>query len=231
VTRIVGGGVTTRNPFGSAGSSKGTAEAKNLGRQVEQELFGKKKPRELDPDDADVAAQMARLHAYKGKLARLAGDEPDEYELTLAAGTIAMIDGDGKIYVGKRFLLENADKLDVLVGVIAHEIGHRPKRWKEYRDEQPRNKAQLEELCRLEETYADYFCGRALAELGLQADPVCAFLAAVQDQPHPEYFSAQLRTEVIQEGFTDGRRKARNRKALFPELAKRMSGKNDLGSG
>lgn len=230
MTRVSGGGLA-RNPFGSAAHAKGTGEAKSLGRQIEQELFGKKKPKELDPDDADVAAQMARLHAYKKKLARIAGDDEDDYQLTLAAGTIAMIDGDGKIFVGKRFLLDHAEQLDVLVGVIAHEIGHRPKRWKEYRDERPRNKAELEQLCRLEETYADYFCGRALAELGLDPEPLCRFLASVQDQPHPEYFSAQLRAEVIREGFGDGKRKADTRKKLFPELAKRMSGKNDLGSG
>jgi hypothetical protein len=185
----------------------------------------------LDPDDADVAAQMARLHAYRKKLARLAGDDPDDYDLVLAAGTIAMIDEDGAIYVGKRFLLSHAEHVDVLVGVIAHEIGHRPKRWAEYRGETPRTQAELEKLCRLEETYADYFAGRALAELGLKVDPLCAFLDDVQDQPHPEYFSAKLRAEVLREGFSDGRRKADTRKKMFPELAKRVSAKHDLGTG
>lgn len=230
MTRIVGGGVAARNPFGPDWA-KGTTEAKSLGQQVQNELFGRKKPRVLDPDDADVAAQMARLHAYRKKLARLAGDEPEDYDLVLASGTIAMIDGQGRIYVGKRFLLENAERVDVLVGVVAHEIGHRPKRWAEYRGETPRTKAELEKLCRLEETYADYFAGRALAELGLKAEPLCTFLSEVQDQPHPEYFSAKLRADVIREGFTDGARKASTRKKMFPELAKRISAKNDLGTG
>ncbi len=230
MTRVVGGGVTSKNPFGPTWA-KGTGEARSLGDQVKNELFGKKKPRELDPDDADLAAQMARLHAYKKKLAHLLGDAPEDYDLTLASGTIAMIDGDGKVYIGKRFLMQHADHIDVLVGVLAHEIGHRPKRWKQYQQQQPRTRAELSELCRLEETYADYFAGRALAEFGMAPQPLCDFLRAVQDQPHPEYFSADLRVEVILEGFSDQQRKSTNRKKLFPELAKRLSGKNDLGSG
>jgi hypothetical protein len=230
MTRIVGGGVATKNPFGPEWA-KGAGEAQSLGQQVQHELFGRKKPRELDPDDADVAAQMARLHAYKKKLAYLAGDSPDDYQLALASGTIAMIDQDGKIYVGKRFLLEQAENVHVLVGVVAHEVGHRPKRWQQYRQEQPRTRAELEGLCRLEETYADYFAGHALAELGLDVEPLCAFLAQVQDQPHPEYFSAALRADVLREGHGDAKRKATNRKKFFPELDKRQSGKLDLGTG
>ena len=230
MTRVTGGGVSTRNPFGPAWA-KGAEKADSLGQQVQQELFGKKKPRELD-DDADTAAQMARLHAYKGKLARLAGDDENDYSLALAEGTIAMIDATGKIFVGKRFLLANADNVDLLVGVIAHEIGHRPKRWSEYRQSQPQTRAELHELCRLEETYADFFAGRALAELGMNAEPICAFLLALDDEgPHPEYFPANLRADVIREGFTDGKRKSDTRKKMFPELAKRVSPKLDLGTG
>lgn len=228
MTRVNGGGVATRNPFGPtfAGKAKG---AEDLGQQVQQELFGKKKPKELD-EDADTAAQMARLHAYKGKLARLAGDEDTDYSLTLAEGTIAMIDANGKIFVGRRFLLDHMDNVDLLVGVLAHEIGHRPKRWAEYKT-QPQSRAELHELCRLEETYADFFAGRALAELGMNPEPICAFLEALEDGPHPEYFPAVVRGNVIREGFTDGKRKADTRKKMFPELAKRMSPKLDLGTG
>ncbi len=232
MTRVNGSGVSTRNPFGPTWA-KGTEKAEGLGRQVQNELFGKKKPRELDPDDADTAALMARLHAFRKKLARLAGDEEDDYSLTLAEGTIAMIDAQGKIYVGKRFLLTSS--LELQVGVIAHEIGHRPRRWDEYRQTQPRTRDELHELLRLEETYADFFAGRALAELGIPCDPVCDFLTALDnadgERPHPEYFPAKLRCEVIREGFTDGKRKAETRKKMFPELAKRVNAKLDLGSG
>jgi hypothetical protein len=232
MTRVNGGGLATRNPFGPTWA-KGADKAGSLGQQVEQELFGKKKPCELDADDKDTASQMARLNAYKGKIARLAGDDDDDYSLALAAGTIAMIDASGKIYIGKRFLLGNADKLDLLVGVIAHEIGHRPKRWADYRQAQPRTRAELHELCRLEETYADFFAGRALAELGMSPEHLCAFLLALEDGegPHHEYFPAQLRSDVIREGFMDGKRKSETRKKMFPELAKRVSPKLDLGTG
>jgi len=230
MTRVVGGGVTSQNPFGPTWA-KGTEKAQSLGHQVQDELFGKKKPKVLDPDDADVAAQMGRLHAFRRKLARLAGDDEDDYDLVLADGTIAMIDAEGKIYVGKRFLIEHAMNLDLQVGVIAHEIGHRPKRWAEYRSQQPRTRDELHQLCRTEETYADYFAGRALAELGMSPDAICKFLEVIEEKPHPEYFPAKLRSEVIRDGFNDGKRKSDLRKKMFPELARRVSAKNDLGTG
>ncbi len=234
MSRINSGGVSTRNPFGpSWGSSvrTGKGEPASVGEQVQQNLFGKKKPPLVDSDDADIAAQMARLHAFRKRLARLAGDAEDDYDLVLAEGTIAMIDDKGLIYVGRRFLLDHMDHLDVLVGVLAHEIGHRPRRWNEYKAEAPRSKEEAEKLCRLEETRADYFAGKALAELKLQVEPLIAFLTAVQVQPHPEYFSAALRAEVLREGFTDGRRRANNRKKFFPELDRMRGAGGDLGTG
>lgn len=230
MTRIGGTGISSKNPYGPTWSS-GAKQADSLGQQVQDELFGKKKPRELDAGDAQVSALLARLHGFKKRLARLAGDEEDDYRLALAEGTIAMIDARGKIFVGKRFLLGFAGDVDVQVGVLAHEIGHRPKRWAEYRATAPKTKDELDRLCRTEETYADYFAGRALAELGLRVEPLCAFLIAVQHHPHPEYFPAALRVDVIKDGFNDGRRKADLRKKMFPELARRVSARHDLGSG
>jgi hypothetical protein len=231
---VNGSGVSTRNPFGPTfgkGAAKGAEKLDSLGHQIQDELFGKKKPRELDPDDVDCAALLARLHAYRKRIARLAGDDEDDYTLALADGTIASIDASGKIYVGKQFLLSTSGVLDLQVGVIAHEIGHRPKRWDEYRAERPQTRAELHELCRLEETYADFFAGRALAELGMQCEPVCAFLLELEEGPHPEYFPAKLRGDVIREGFVDGKRKSDLRKKMFPALAKRVNPKLDLGSG
>lgn len=230
MTRIGGSGISGKNPYGPTWTT-GAKQAESLGHQVQDELFGKKKPRELDPDDATITALLARLRAWQKKLARLAGDDDDDYRLALAEGTIAMIDARGKVYVGKRFLLAFADDVDVQVGVLAHEIGHRPKRWAEYKSAAPRSKEELERLCRTEETYADYFAGRALAELGLQVEPLCRFLTQVAELPHPEYFAAPLRVEVIKDGYADGRRKQELRKKMFPELARRVSAKGDLGRG
>ena len=197
---------------------------------MQDSLFGRPKPKLLDPDP-ETASLMARLHVYRKKLAKLAGDEEDDYDLTLAAGTIACIDRTGLIYVGREFLVGLADDLDAQVGVIAHEIGHRPKRWDEYRQDAPQTREELEDLCRLEETRADYFCGWALAQLGLEAEPVCGFLMEIQKHPHPEYFPAKLRAETIREAHDAGHRKVKNMKKFFPELARMTNAKGDLGSG
>ena len=63
------------------------------------------------------------------------GDESEEYELHLADGTIGMIDGQGRFFLGAKFLMDYQDEEDVLVGVLAHEMGHRPKRWGDYMEE------------------------------------------------------------------------------------------------
>jgi hypothetical protein len=227
-TRVPGGGVS-RSPFGPTwvGSKEG---AQSVGDQVQDSLFGRPKPRLVDPDP-ESAALMARLHAFRKKLARLAGDREEDYDLRLATGTIASIDRNGLIYVGRDFLLSWAHEPDAQAGVIAHEIGHRPKRWAEYRQDAPRTREEMEDLCRLEETRADYFCGWALAQLGLTCEPVCQFLLGVQTHPHPEYFAAHLRVETIREAHAAGERKSKNMRKFFPELARLTSAKGDLGSG
>lgn len=229
MTRIQGGGVA-KNPYGPDWK-KGAGEARTVGGQVQNDLFGKPKPRIVDEDSADVAAQMARLHAYRKKLARLVGDAEDDYDLVLSDGTIAMIDATGRIYVGKRFLLDHTDEVALQVGVLAHEIGHRPRRWAEYREERQLTKDERDRLCRLEETRADYFAGRALAELALSCDPLCAFLKRVAQHPHPEYFSAKVRVDVVREGYGHGARRTKQLRAMFPELARATAAKGDLGSG
>ena len=234
MARIPGGGIAARNPFGPDwGAKRGqeTSGSQSVGQQVQGELFGKKKPPVLDEDDADISRLMGRLHTYRKKLARLAGDQESDYDLVLSAGTIASIDGEGLIYVGKNFLLNLADALEVQVGVLAHEIGHRPKRWSEYKQKVALTKSEKEELCRLEETRADYFAGKALAELDIDCEPLIQFLAAVQTMPHPEYFPPHVRADCIREGFRDGKRKAGNQKRFFPELARMTSAKGDLGIG
>ena len=240
MTRISGGGLG-RNPFGNIDAQR-TAKTETLQEQVESELFGKKKPKPVDDDSAEGEARLAVLGAWVKKLARLADEGRDEgdYSVRFAADTIAMIDQRGVIYVGVPFLDAHAgftarDSVDaaLVVGVLAHEVGHRPKRWASYKGERPTEKAELEKLCRLEETRADYFAGRALAAFDLDVDPVCRFLLALSDpkaRGAHDYFPAHLRVEVIKEGNADGRRKDAQQRSMFPELAKR-AGKHDLGSG
>ncbi len=228
-TRVPGGGVT-KNPFGPTWV-RGEGEPQSVGDQVQDNLFGQGRPKPIEVDDPTCDRLMARLHAYRKKLARLLGDEPDDYDLRLAEGTIACIDKHGIVYVGRDFLLEEADHLDLQVGVLAHEIGHRPQRWAEYRGEQPRTPQEVTDLCRLEETRADWFSGYALAELGLKPDPLCAFLHRVQTQPHPEYFSAALREKTIREAFKVGQRRSKDVAKFFPEFARMRSARGDLGEG
>ena len=224
----ISGGISSRNPFGPQWATQ-SKQAESVERDVQNQLFGKRKPPIISSEDAEISAQMARLHAFRRKLARLAGDQEDDYDLVLADGTIAMIDQEGLIYIGIQFLKQYADHVDVLVGVLAHEIGHRPKRWASYRHDKPHTKEEAEKLCRLEETRADYFAGRALAELNLQCQPLIHFIEVITDRPHPEYFSPKLRGEVILEGFQDASRRRQNRKKLFPELHRMTSISGDLG--
>ncbi len=231
--KINGGGVRS-NPFGPDWGGP-VAEQQEVqqttGEEVESNLFGKPKPPIVEPKDAEMAALLGRLTSFKDRIARLAGDTPSEYRLTLAQGTIAMIDQSGLIYVGDAFLENYGHSWDVLVGVLAHEIGHRPKRWREYHKEIPQDKEAAEKLCRLEETRADYFSGRALAEFGFDCEPLVRFLLHISDTPHPEYFPADMRAEVIREGFEDGSRQSRNMAKFFPEFSRMQSAGGDLGEG
>ncbi|MDP2343828.1 MAG: hypothetical protein Q8O67_22910 [Deltaproteobacteria bacterium] len=236
MTRIAGGGLS-RNPFGAtAAHTKEARPAETLGQQVEEELFGKKRKRPtlVDDDSVEMQGLLARLSAWKDKLARFAGDREADYRLQLCEGTIAMIDAGGDILLGRKFLLAHRDDTPLLVGVIAHEIGHRPARWSSLKAEQPRTRVELQELCRLEETRADHFAGRALAAFGLSPSSLCTFLLALEDpkaQGSHDYFPAPLRVEVIVEGHADGQRKGNARKSLFPELDRHTNPRNDLGSG
>ncbi|MES2504843.1 MAG: hypothetical protein V4534_08200 [Myxococcota bacterium] len=220
--KISSGMSTQLNPFGPdwSGPVSGS-QATSLGDQVEDSLFGKKKPPLLDEDEFPDAAQvLAKLDKYRRKIVHLMGDVEEDYRLQLADGTIAMIDAHGTIMIGIRFLMKFKDRMEVLVGAIGHEIGHRPQRWAEYKQQKPLNVAELQKLCRYEETRADLFAGRALAELGMSCEPMITFLKDMEEGPHPEYFPAKMRADVIREGFREQAGKVKTRQKLWPELEK-----------
>jgi len=227
MTRVVGGGLG-RSPFGPQWVG-GKETPQSVAAQVEDALFGRKKPTVLDPDDAEAGPLLAKLQPYRKKLARLAGDQEDDYRLVLAAGTIASIDQGGTVYVGRSFLL--ATPFEIQVGALAHEIGHRPQLWAQYRQNQPMEPEALEELLRLEETRADYFAGWALGQLGFSVEPLAKFLEALEDGPHPEYLAATLRGKTLREGHQAGHLRKKNLKKFFPELARMRSVSGDLGEG
>jgi len=230
MTRISGGLSTNLNTLGPQVSSGKAAEAPPVGKQVQNALFGRPKPTVLDPAQfPHLSEQLKLLARYKKKLAVMAGDDEDDYELVLADGTIAMIDEQGNIYVGAGFLQAAKDMPELMVGVLAHEIGHRPKRWNEYRTKRQLTREELEMLCRYEETRADIFAGKALAEMEMSSEPVEQFLQAIEEKPHPEYFPAEVRAEVIRDAHQGRAYRAKARRGLFPEYDRMTAPKGHLG--
>jgi hypothetical protein len=234
MTRVESRISTQLNPFGpdwSTGQAP-VAEAASVGQQMQAKLFGKAKPPLLDPAHfPELAGLLAQLGVFKRKLAVMAGDKDEDYLLALADGTIGMIDELGVIYLGAGFLRSCGGALDVLVGVLAHEVGHRPRRWEQYKSKQQLTPEQLMELCRHEETRADMFAGKALAELSLSCEPLVEFLQKSEDGPHPEYFPAAVRGEVIREAFEGRSCRVENRRKTFPEFDRMTAPKGHLGDG
>ena len=232
MTRIEGSQIaSTLNPFSNqASSAKSSQQTPSVGAQVQNVLFGKAKPPLLDVANfPHLAEQLKLLRKYKKKLAAMAGDSEEDYELVLADGTIAMIDEEGKIYVGAKFLEEWGAHPEILVGVLAHEIGHRPKRWNQYQTRRQLSPEELQLLCRHEETRADIFSGKALAEMGLDYEPLTRFLLHIEQGPHPEYFSAETRAEVIKESHQGRSYRTKARRSLFPEYDRMTAPKGHLG--
>ena len=73
MTRIHGGGLS-RNPFGHVEAARAHT-TESLQQQVEQELFGGKRPKPIERDSQAAQEQLALLSAWVKKLARFAGDE------------------------------------------------------------------------------------------------------------------------------------------------------------
>ena len=213
--------------FNSANAQTSTnhqVKIPTIASQVEQVLFGKPKPTILNPAQfPQLAEQMQLLNKYRKKLAHMAGEHDDDYNIQLADDTIAMIDASGTIFVGVHFLHKFYDQKEVLVGVLAHEIGHRPKRWKNYKTQKRLTHKELQELCRFEETRADIFSGKGLAEMKMSPEPLIDFLLKLEKGPHPEYFSAKVRAKVIRESYASRVYYTKARKALFPEYERMFS--------
>ncbi|MEL6338762.1 MAG: hypothetical protein AAFQ65_02575 [Myxococcota bacterium] len=227
------GGISPRldpradSPSSAAGQA---ADVPRVGDQMVHALFGRQQPPVLDPDSHPILAALIRmLNRYRKKLAVMAGDDSDDYVVVLADGTLAMIDELGTIYFGAGFLMQCKDVPEILVGALAHEIGHRPKRWVEYRVRKKLTPDEIHALCRHEETRADIFAGKGLAELGMECEPLCQFLLRFGQNPHPDYHPAEVRAAVIRDAYSSRAYRVQNRRKLFPEFDKAFSPKNDLG--
>ncbi len=112
---------------------------------------------------------------------------------------------------------------------MAHEIGHRPKRWEQYRAQRALTHAELHALCRHEETLADRFAGKALAEMNMSPEPLCEFLLQVQKKPHPDYLPAADRVEIIRDAHTGREYRATHREKMFPDYHRMSAPKGHLG--
>lgn len=231
--RIEGGLGSQLNPFGPQWpTSKDASQIPSVGEQVQRALFNRPQPLVLDPAKFPMLAeQMRLLNRFKKKLAQLAGDEDEDYTINLADGPIAQIDEHGNIFMGAQFLFAAKNNPELMVGVLAHEIGHRPRRWKDYKVRKDLTKEQLEALCRHEETRADLFSGRALAELDMSAEPLAQFLLNQPDvaTPHPEYFPAEVRAQVIRDAHMSRGYALESRKKLFPDYERMHSPKGHIG--
>jgi hypothetical protein len=232
-----------------------------VGKQVADALFGRPPPTRLDPSQfPELAAMLKQLGRFKKKFSALAGDSDDAYQLVLADFSSAAIDAEGVIYMGAQFLRENRQNPEVILGALAHEIGHQPKRWRvgqrprrqgqpdsqpgsaggggqgDADDQADPNEArqltqnQLDELCQIEETRADLFAGVALAELGYDCEPLIRYLAKHEAGPHPRYLPALDRGEIIR-GACEGRRQVlKSRRQLFPGYERHRAARGHIGS-
>jgi hypothetical protein len=203
-----------------------------VGEQIQQSLFSRVRPRLLDANDfPELAGLLAVLNKYRRKLALMVGDRDEDYGIVLADDTIAAVDEHGTIFMGVAFLRAHKNNLDVLVGVLAHEIGHRPKRVRQLNVQLPRNltNAELQALCLHEEIRADTFAGKALAELGFACEPIIEFLQMIQVRPHPEYLPADQRGDVIRDAHAGRAYRAENRRKLFPDYHRHTSPDGHLG--
>lgn len=233
MSRRIEGGLSARlnsNAATSSSSAGQAAETPLVGDQMVSALFGRQRPPILDEDEfPELAAMVRMLNRYRRKLAVMAGDDEDDYVVVLADGTLAMIDELGTIYFGAGFILQCKDVPEILVGALAHEIGHRPKRWIEYRVRKRLSVDEMHALCRHEETRADIFAGKGLAELGLACEPLCQYLLRYAASPHPDYHPAEVRADVIRDSHAGRAYRVAARRKLFPEFDKVASPKNNLG--
>ena len=201
----------------------------SVGEQLSERLFTRAQPQVLSEDDyPELQAMLLALEPYKRRLAALAGDRDADYTLTLAMDGSAAIDERGLIYLGAGFLRSHKTNIDVIVGAIAHEVGHRPKRMRHFALQQRLTQEQLNNLLMQEEILADRFAGFAMGELSLNPEPLIEYLIAAQSPPHPAYLPVEERARLIRDCFAQGRSRASTRKKLFPEFDRHTSARNHL---
>lgn len=169
-----------------------------------QLLFGKRPPKLVDRRRyPSLKKALKKLDLSTLQLSEALGAPESFFSVELCEGQNASINRQGQIAFGLELLNEHQRDDEVLVGVLAHEVGHQPWSWPRG-DLSHLNRKQLDELYREEEAKADRFAGRALAELGLSPDSLAELLLkAAQFEAHPpsDYYPAKERARMIREAY------------------------------
>lgn len=223
------GGSLQRSDMGGQ-IRQGEAEAlPTVGKQLSDNLFTRAQPQTANAQDyPELQAVLVALEPYKRRLAALAGDRDSDYALVLSVDGSAAIDERGLIYLGAGFLRQHRMRMEVLVGAIAHEIGHRPKRMRTLGLKQALNQNELNSLLMHEEIRADIFAGKGMGELDLDVEPLIEYLLNAQSPPHPAYLPAEERARLLREHANLGKDRSSMRKKLFPDFDRATSMKNHL---
>lgn len=179
-------------------------------------LFGKRPPRRLDTRRyPSLKRALRKLRHITGEVAELLGRDADDFPLSLCEGENAAISGEGELFVGVELLEEHERDSDLLLGILGHELGHRPWTWPA---SLPRmSKQKLDALYREEEAKADRFSGRVLAELGGDPSAICDFLLAHTFEAHKaaDYYPPNVRVRMIREAHARRLRTLRQGRAIL----------------
>jgi hypothetical protein len=207
----------------------------NIADKVEQNIFGFPTPNLVDPAGFPELSELLNiLMNYRTKITHFAGEPDNTYCFRLAEGIAAAVNQDCIIFLGVGFLSQYKNSIPLLVGAIAHEIGHQPKKLrKKEKIALAALKGQytierINAICREEEALADHFAGLALAELELSPEPLIHFLAQNQT-PHPRYLDAEARGEIILAAYQQQSRRGQILRKHFPKYAQSRDSRLYLG--
>lgn len=164
-------------------------------------LFGKRPPRLLNPRRLTKKQQkgLRKLKTMEEQLCDVMGVAENTFEVALCEGDNACVGQDGLIRFGEKLLEEHGEDHDLLMAIMAHEMGHQPWTWPKGNLAHLKKSA-LKRLYREEEARADSFAGKALAAMGLSPDSVERFLLraeAFEGGQSEEYYPAQDRAALI----------------------------------
>jgi hypothetical protein len=187
-------------------------------------LFGKKPPRLVDRRKyPKLKKALRRLDATMGQLSELMGVSEETFSLELAEGANATVSKDGQIAFGVELLSQHEKDDDLLVAILAHEMGHQPWTWPES-DVSRLSLKSRQALARKEEAKADQWAGRALAELGISPERVCEFLLRRGhfERKSLDYDPPEIRVKTLRNAHSRRARALKDAARIHPHLVRRQ---------